>query len=97
MDDGYDFMFSLHPNDWLSVQLKDEILQGYFSGIDRSTGAVSLWVHDRNMAVGKDGLYRGIGIKTAKSLTKCHVDFLGNLHRVHQEERKPLHTKAGRV
>lgn len=90
IDDSHQFLFSLHPNDWLSIQLKDNRLEGYFSGLDRATGAVSLWTHDRNQSVGKDGLYRGIGIKTAKSLTKYHVDFLGRLHKVHHEERKPL-------
>jgi CRISPR-associated endonuclease Csn1 len=96
MDESYQFMFSLYPNDWLSVQLKDDVFQGYFSGLDRSTGAASLWVHDRNQSIGKDGLYRGIGIKTAKSLSKYHVDMLGRLHKVYQEERKPLNSTQSR-
>lgn len=94
MDDSYAFLFSLHPNDWIKVTLKDQSLkEGYFSGLDRSTGAVSIWAHDRNSSVGKDGLMRGIGIKTALSLEKCHVDILGRLHRVHQETRQPLKHK----
>ncbi|MHB1226896.1 MAG: type II CRISPR RNA-guided endonuclease Cas9 [Desulfurivibrionaceae bacterium] len=94
MDDSYAFLFSLHPNDWIKVTLKDQPLkEGYFSGLDRSTGAVSIWAHDRNSSVGKDGLMRSIGIKTALSLEKCHVDILGRLHRVHQETRQPLRHK----
>lgn len=94
MDDSYAFLFSLHPNDWIKVTLKDQPLkEGYFSGLDRSTGAISIWAHDRNSSVGKDGLMRGIGIKTALSLEKCHVDTLGRLHRVHQETRQPLRHK----
>lgn len=94
MDDSYAFLFSLHPNDWIKVTLKDQPLkEGYFSGLDRSTGAISIWAHDRNSSVGKDGLMRSIGIKTALSLEKCHVDILGRLHRVHQETRQPLRRK----
>jgi CRISPR-associated endonuclease Csn1 len=90
IDDSFQFMFSLYPNDWLSIQIKESFIHGYFAGFDRSTGAASLWAHDRSKSAGKDGLYRGIGIKTAKNLIKCHVDFLGRVHRVHHEERGPL-------
>lgn len=91
LDDTYQFLFTLHPNDWVTVKLKGEERAGYFAGLDRATGAISLWTHDRNQSVGKDGLVRGIGIKTALGLEKYHVDFLGKLHKVHQEQRKPLH------
>ena len=89
---GYRFLFSLHANDWVQVSLKGENLPrvGYFSGLDRSTGAISLWAHDRNQAVGKDGLIRGIGIKTALSVEKFHVDLLGSLYPVRHEVRQPL-------
>lgn len=91
MDESYSFMFSLHPNDWLKVSFKSEpVKEGYFAGLDRSTGAIAIWAHDRNQAVGKDGLMRGIGIKTALMLEKCHVDLLGRLHRVRGEVRQPL-------
>lgn len=91
MDDLYQFLFSLYPNDWLTVRLKGEIREGYFSGLDRSTGAISLWLHDRNQMLVKQGLQRSIGIKTALALEKYHVDLLGNLHRVHQETRQSVH------
>jgi CRISPR-associated endonuclease Csn1 len=95
MDDNYRFMFSLHPNDWVRILLKGDLpFDGYFAGLDRSTGAISLWAHDRNQAVGKDGLMRGIGIKTALTVEKFHVDFLGRLYKVHQEERKQLKGKG---
>jgi CRISPR-associated endonuclease Csn1 len=93
MDESYTFLFSLHPNDWLSVKLRDGVKEGYFSGLDRSTALVSLWTHDRNQSQGKDGLLRSIGIKTAMSLEKYHVDLLGRLHKVHHEVRQPLHQK----
>ncbi|MDR1310595.1 MAG: type II CRISPR RNA-guided endonuclease Cas9 [Burkholderiaceae bacterium] len=95
VDDTYDFLFSLYPNDWLEVRLKDGVRAGYYGGLDRSTGAISLWTHDRDQRVGAKGLVRSIGIKTALELTKYHVDMLGNLHRVHREIRKPLSGKGG--
>ncbi len=94
MDGNYRFLFSLHPNDWVNIQLKDKpIIEGYFAGLDRSTGAISVWTHDRNQSVVKDGLIRGIGIKTALSLEKFHVDLLGRLYPVRQETRQPLRHK----
>lgn len=92
MGDDHVFLFSLHPNDWVAITLKgtNQPLAGYFAGLDRSTGAISLWTHDRNQSVAKDGLIRGIGIKTAMAVEKFHVDMLGRLHRVRQETRQPL-------
>lgn len=91
MDENHTFLFSLYPNDWVRITFKkQEPKEGYYAGLDRATGAIALWSHDRNQAVGKDGLMRGIGIKTALSVEKFHVDFLGRLYKVHQEERKPL-------
>ncbi len=96
MDESYPFLFSLHPNDWLSVRLKGEHKEGYFAGLDRATGAISLWLHDRNQSIGSSGQWRGIGIKTALAVEKYHVDLLGNLHRVHKEDRQPIHHKPNK-
>lgn len=96
VDECYQFQFSLHPNDWVLVKLKGETKEGYFAGLDRATGAISLWIHDRNQRVGNLGQWRGIGIKTAIAVEKYHVDLLGNLHRVHHETRQPIRRKTGR-
>lgn len=97
MDENYDFLFSLHQNDWVKVvKSNGQVVEGYFSMIDRSTGAISVWAHDRNPSVGKDGLTRGIGIKTARSVEKFHVDLLGRLYPAGQETRLPLsHKRKG--
>lgn len=89
--DEKQFMFSLHPNDWVTVKLRAETITGYFAGMDRSTGAISVWAHDRNQNIGKDGQWRGVGMKTALAVEKYHVDLLGKLHRVHAEMRLPIH------
>jgi len=88
-EQNFDFLFSLHPNDFVRVTMRQEILSGYFSGCDRSTGNVGLWVHDRNSSVGKDGFIR-TGVKTAVALEKFHVDVLGNLYPALLEERRGL-------
>ncbi|MDR9498163.1 MAG: type II CRISPR RNA-guided endonuclease Cas9 [Hydrogenovibrio sp.] len=91
MGKDYDYLFSLYPSDWVKVTFKKgDPKEGYYAGMDRSTGNINLWTHDRNQATGKDGLIRSIGIKTAKSVAKYHVDMLGKLYKVHHEERRPL-------
>jgi len=92
MDDSYVFLFSLHPNDWVALYYKNApTREGYYAGLNRATGAIDIWLHDRNQSQGKKGMLEGNGIKTASSIEKYHVDFLGKLHKVHQEQRKPLH------
>jgi CRISPR-associated endonuclease Csn1 len=91
MDNSYTFMFSLHPNDWVRVGFSQDLpREGYYAGFDIATGAINIWAHDRNQAVGKDGLIRGVGIKTALSVEKFHVDMLGNLYPARNETRQPL-------
>ena len=90
IDDTFEFRFSLYPNDLVRIKLKNDAPLGYYAGCDRSTGAVSLWAHDRNQQVGKDGLIRGIGAKTALAVEKFHVDVLGNIHPAKPEKRRGL-------
>jgi CRISPR-associated endonuclease Csn1 len=91
MDESHQFLFTLHPNDWVCIRLKNESREGYFSGLNRATGNINLWLHDRNQTQGKQGMLEGNGIKTALAVEKYHVDLLGNLHRVHKEDRQPIH------
>jgi CRISPR-associated endonuclease Csn1 len=72
------------------VQLRDVTYLGYFSGCNRSTGAINLWIHDRDSRVGKDGQIQSIGVKTAVSLEKFHVDILGNVYPAREESRREL-------
>jgi CRISPR-associated endonuclease Csn1 len=74
----------------MRVTLKNESHIGYYAGCDRSTAAINLWAHDRNRQVGKDGLIRGIGVKTALALEKFHVDVLGNVFPAPLEPRRGL-------
>ena len=90
IDESFAFLFSIYPNDLVRVALKKDSALGYYSGTDRSTGAINLWAHDRSAAIGKDGLIRGIGVKTAVSLEKFNVDVLGRVYPAPPEVRRGL-------
>ena len=91
IDESFAFCFSLHSNDWVRVVQKGKSpILGYYSSCHRGTGNLNLWAHDRNQAVGKDGMIEGIGVKTALALEKFNVDVLGNIYPVAKEERRGL-------
>ena len=90
IDDGFDFCYSLHPNDLVRITLKKETHLGYYASCNRSTGAINLWAHDRNRRVGKEGFIEGIGVKTAVAVEKYHVDTLGNIYPAPPEKRGGL-------
>lgn len=96
MGQEHQFLFSLYANDWVCIQTKESspFIAGYYAGVDRSNGSISLWTHDRNQAIGKKGLLRGIGVKNAKVFQKYHVDMLGNLHPAPVGPRQHLRRKG---
>lgn len=98
MGEQRQFLCRLFPNDWVKVSFKNKpSVEGYYAGFDRSTAAISIWAHDRNQDEGKNGLYRGIGIKTALKVEKFHVDALGRLYAASLEVRShPRALKARR-
>ncbi len=90
VDESYEFVFTVHPNDLLRIQQKKESFLGYYAGCDRGSGNVNLWAHDRSNRVGKDGLIRGIGVKTAVRVEKLHVDTIGRVYPAPPEKRRGL-------
>ena len=96
MDESYTFLFSLYPNDWVRIQYKKEVREGYYSGLNLATGGLDLWAHDRNQNIGRKGKIEGNGIKLAVAVEKYHVDLLGNLHRVRHETRQPIRKPKGK-
>lgn len=91
IDDTFEFCFSLYPNDLVRVTLKGKpIIEGYYAGCDRATGAINLWAQDRNQTIGKDGLIRSIGVKTALKVERFNVDVLGNIYPAKPESRRGL-------
>lgn len=91
IDDSFVFCFSLHPNDFVKVTLKNKpVVAGYYSSCHRGTAALNIWAHDRNKLVGKDGIIEGVGVKIALSIEKFNVDVLGNIYPIQKEERRGL-------
>jgi len=91
IDESYGFCFSLYPNDLIQVQQKGKpLIVGYYAGCNRATGSIDIWSHDRNQAVGKDGLIQSVGAKTALSIEKFHVDVLGRIYPAKPEPRRGL-------
>ncbi len=91
IDDSFQFLFALHPNDLVRISQKGKSpIWGYYSSCHRGTGNLNIWAHDRNKQVGKDGLVEGLGVKTALNLEKFNVDVLGNIYPAPAESRRDL-------
>lgn len=90
IDDGFEFLFAMYPNDLIRIRQNQLTFVGYYAGCDRGSGNVHLWAHDRDQRIGKDGLIRGIGVKTSIAVEKFHVDVLGNIYPAPKEERRDL-------
>lgn len=85
-----DFIFSLYRNDYVVLRSKTEAIEGYYVGTDRSTGGINIRAHDNDHSFGKEGLMRGLGVKTILAFEKYTVDYFGNKHRVGKEQRLGL-------
>ncbi len=90
LDGSYQFRFALSMNDPIRLQKKGQIILGYFAGMDVASANISIWSHDRNILEGKDGLHRGLGVKSVLAFDKLHVDLLGNLYPARPEKRRGL-------
>jgi CRISPR-associated endonuclease Csn1 len=73
MDSTFEFLWSIESMTFLEVvKSSGELVEGYFRGLDRTTGAIAL-AKDCN----PDDLSRGLGVKTLSSFKKFRVDRLG--------------------
>ena len=91
IDESFAWYFSLYPNDLLRVAQKGKAaISGYFSGCNRRNGSIDLWAQDRNKLIGNNGLIESIGVKTALTVEKFHVDVLGNIFPAQPEPRRGL-------
>ena len=79
----HEFLFRLSSHSYVGVVKSDgECIEGYFKGIDRAGGQISL-ANDQNLGDVKTG----IGTKTLLSFKKFHIDRLGHRHEVNRETR----------
>jgi CRISPR-associated endonuclease Csn1 len=83
IDDSFAFRFSLYPRNFVEVvKSTGEVFEGYFGGMDRSTGAVSLLSHNNTK-----NSFRGLGAKTLLTIKKYNVDRFGARSEVKSEVR----------
>ena len=83
LNSNHKFCFSLYPRSYVEVvKSNGEILEGYFQGLHRGTGAINLFDHN-NPKVGS----QSIGAKTLLTINKYNVDRFGNKFKVRNEVR----------
>ena len=83
MDQSFQFCFSLSSFSLIEIIRSDgEIIRGYFRGLDRSKGAITL-----SNPEDSSRLRRGIGARLLHSFKKFHVDRLGNINEIKRETR----------
>lgn len=86
MNQTFSFRFSLYSFSLIEVTRSngEEVILGYFRGLDRSTGSIKISAPENVQQ-----LTRGIGVKTLLSFKKFHVDRLGTYraHEIHRETR----------
>jgi CRISPR-associated endonuclease Csn1 len=83
MTTDFSFQYSLYSMSLIEVHKKDgEIITGYFRGLDRATGAVSI------SDVSNSSLMKtGIGSRTLREFKKLTVDRLGRVSEIVSETR----------
>lgn len=83
IDHSFAFRFSLYPRNFVEVvKSTGEVFEGYFAGMDRSTGAISLQSHNN-----PKNSFRGLGAKTLLTMKKYSVDRFGMRSEVKSEVR----------
>lgn len=90
IDQDHTFRFSLYPRSNIEVtKSTGEFLAGYFSGMDRSTGAINIANHKDTTLLCDDAgnKMRSIGAKTLLNISKYSVDRFGARAEVKSEVR----------
>ncbi len=88
--DAHEFRFSLHPRSYVEVvKSNGQILSGYFQGLNRALGAITLSNHKdpRTSCDDLGNSMSNIGAKTLLTITKHNVDRFGNKSKVRKEVR----------
>ncbi|MER2520051.1 MAG: type II CRISPR RNA-guided endonuclease Cas9 [Bdellovibrionales bacterium] len=92
---GMKFLFSLYKNDYIKIENRDGILEGYYKGANRATNSMEIITHDRDPSFGKNGLKDSIGVKTLLSFEKYNVNYFGEKFKIKKEKRLGLTKSAG--
>ena len=108
MDETFTFKFSLFLDDYIKIKKGEEVIEGYYSGMDRALGQISLMSHDRsnkfiviskkmeeetNTPIKKiENTYK-TGVKSLDYIKKFIVSPLGELAEVKNEKRMTFSLK----
>lgn len=80
----FEFLFRLSSHSYVVVTKPNgEIIEGYFKGVDRANGGISLATEPHNLAV----VRHGIGTKTLQAIQKFHINRLGRRSEIVREVR----------
>lgn len=79
----YEFMWSVRPFSFIEVERGDgTLIDGYFRGMNRSTGAIIISPHQS-----RDVVVEGIGARTLRGFRKSAIDRLGRRFPISRETR----------
>ncbi|QNT78608.1 type II CRISPR RNA-guided endonuclease Cas9 [Entomobacter blattae] len=82
MDTSYHFEFSLHRRSYIKVTTsKNEVIEGYYVGIHRLTGSITISDHKSS------GSKQTIGSRNLLKIEKYQIDRLGKYHFIKQEKQ----------
>lgn len=91
IDESFQFVFSLYPNDLIGLKTKKAEFFGYFDGMDVNTAAITILSPAAEKILGKDGRWRSLGVKVGvEKFEKFHVDVLGRYYPAKAELRHGL-------
>ena len=96
-DETFEFLFSVYKNDLLRLASKARETYGYFVCMDISNASITIRTHDNDPTFNPKakkpedkGKKKGQGVKTLLAFEKYAVDYFGNRHRIHKEQRLGL-------
>ena len=76
-------MFSIYHDAYLEITRSDGAVEaGYFRGANRYTNSITVSRHNR-----REHRVGGIGVKTAQTFRKFHIDRLGRKYEIAHETR----------
>lgn len=94
IDDTYQFLFTLYPNDFVRLTQQDgQVFEGYYATSDISVAQIDIRSHDDSkLYPQKDTLVsgKGFGVMRLKSMEKYQIDYFGRRFPVKETERPPI-------
>ncbi len=83
LDQTYQFLFSLYPDDYFEIIDHGQVLEGYYVQTDSSTGNLKYIIHDEPRRSNTSNK----AIKTVDKIRKCQISVLGDKSYITSEQR----------